>query len=416
MRLQVRRSQKRLRTLSGTLLLIGTASLPLILSLATIVLRADTGTCGGATTTLPFLDVTGNPFFCQIASAYFSGLTNGTSATTFGPFNGVTREQMAAFITRTLDQSLSRGSKRTVLNQRWNVSNIDAMFSLLPKKQGLDDYPNGVQFDGSEVWVSGDRDLYRVHASDGVYSPTAFPATDLNLHIFRGVVVTPKWVIAAHRVSASDGRLISIARANEVTPKMHSGIVGNPEGLAFDGSRVFVGSESGGISIVTIGPPSATWAKTNVSGFSQPRNVIFDGNNIWAVDYGAGTLLRLGSDGSVLQTVTVGSNPLSPAFDGANLWVPNYGSHSVSVVRASTGTVVSTLTGNGLFTPSAAAFDGERIMITNESGGSVSLFRATDLTPINVVSLGIGSQPVAVCSDGISFWIADKAGGRVIRF
>ena len=48
-------------------------------------MQADTGSCGGVTITLPFTDVMGNPFFCQIAAAYFSGLTNGTSATTYSP-------------------------------------------------------------------------------------------------------------------------------------------------------------------------------------------------------------------------------------------------------------------------------------------------------------------------------------------
>jgi hypothetical protein len=50
-------------------------------------LPADTGTCGGAMnmTTLPFTDVMGNIFFCSISEAYFSGLTNGTTPTTYTP-------------------------------------------------------------------------------------------------------------------------------------------------------------------------------------------------------------------------------------------------------------------------------------------------------------------------------------------
>ena len=73
-------------------------------------LQADRGSCGGATTTLPFTDVQGNPFFCLIAEAYFSGLTAGASTTAYSPTQNVTREQMAAFIRRTLAQSLKRGT------------------------------------------------------------------------------------------------------------------------------------------------------------------------------------------------------------------------------------------------------------------------------------------------------------------
>jgi hypothetical protein len=61
-----------------------------IFSLAVLVsastrLPADTGTCGGTSTALPFTDLAGNVFFCQIAEALFSGLTNGTTSTTYTP-------------------------------------------------------------------------------------------------------------------------------------------------------------------------------------------------------------------------------------------------------------------------------------------------------------------------------------------
>src|SRR5688572_31852897 len=90
-------------------------------------LQADTGSCGGVTVTLPFTDVMGNPFFCQIAAAYFSGLTNGTTATTYSPGDVVTREQMAAFTTRTLDQSLKRGSRRAALDQFWTTASSNSL-------------------------------------------------------------------------------------------------------------------------------------------------------------------------------------------------------------------------------------------------------------------------------------------------
>src|SRR6201989_2599246 len=82
-------------------------------------IQADTGTCGGVTITLPFNDVMASPFFCQIAAAYYSGLTNGTTAATYSPGATVTREQMAAFISRTMDQSLKRGSRRAVAKKWW---------------------------------------------------------------------------------------------------------------------------------------------------------------------------------------------------------------------------------------------------------------------------------------------------------
>src|SRR5262252_7144442 len=88
-----------------------------IIVMASKRMPADTGTCGGAMTTIPFTDVMGNIFFCSIAEAYFSGLTNGTTPTTYSPSNAVLRDQMAAFTTRTQDSALRRGSRRAALEQ-----------------------------------------------------------------------------------------------------------------------------------------------------------------------------------------------------------------------------------------------------------------------------------------------------------
>src|SRR6187455_1144227 len=106
-------------------------------------LQADTGSCGGVTLPLPFTDVMGNSFFCQIAQAYFTGLTNGTSATTYNPTQPVTREQMAAFITRTLDQSLKRGSRRAALDQFWTTASSNSLALTM-----VEDGPIGVKSDG----------------------------------------------------------------------------------------------------------------------------------------------------------------------------------------------------------------------------------------------------------------------------
>src|SRR5947207_15932499 len=92
-----------------------------ILSVLSSRMSADTATCGGTSITLPFGDVPAGGFFCAIAEAFVTGLTNGTSATTYSPGDFVTREQMAAFVTRTLDQSLKRGSNRAALNQNWTT-------------------------------------------------------------------------------------------------------------------------------------------------------------------------------------------------------------------------------------------------------------------------------------------------------
>jgi hypothetical protein len=382
-------------------------ALMIIITIASSRLRADSGSCGGATTTLPFTDVVGNPFFCEIASAYFSGLTNGTSATTFSPSQNVPREQMAAFVTRTLDQSLRRGSRRAALRQFWTPASADGLGLTT-----VGTSPQSVESDGADLWVAngGSATVSRVRASDGKLLETWTGAT------------------GAYGVLAAQGLIFVTGLTNpgnlyQIDPTLPAGAVTTltsslgafPLGSSFDGARIWTANGPGGsVSIVTLNPLSVS---TVTAGFSTPQGILYDGANMWVTDTGTvpGKLFKLDSTGAIVQTVTVGDSPRFPVFDGTNIWVPNNGS-TVTVVRASTGAVLATLTGNGLSSPNITAFDGERILVTNFGGDSVSLWKAADLSPLGSVSTGPSSQPLGACSDGLNFWIALRATGKLARF
>src|SRR5262249_10886094 len=156
----------------------------LIVSLAVLStrMRADTGTCGGQTTTVPFMDVMGSQFFCQIAEAFFSGLANGTSATTYNPSGNVTRDQMAAFITRTQDSALRRGSKRAALRQFWPTTPNYASASGGLGTPSVGSGPLAVESDGADLWVANinSNTVSRVRASDGKLLDTWTGATQAN--------------------------------------------------------------------------------------------------------------------------------------------------------------------------------------------------------------------------------------------
>jgi hypothetical protein len=206
-----------------------------------------------------------------------------------------------------------------------------------------------------------------------------------------------------------------------ITKLTKSGLRDGPFGIAFDGSRIWTANivsppGTGSISIIT--PTEDTpWSVTNVTtGFSNPDGILFDGSNIWVTDIGANTLLKLDQSGRVVQTVNVGIAPNRPAFDGTNIWVPNAANSTVSVVRAATGAVVATLSGNGLSFPQQAAFDGQRILVTSPSVSSVSLWKAADLTPIGTFFTGTNSGPYGACSDGTYFWITLITTSQLARF
>ena len=49
------------------------------------------------------------------------------------------------------------------------------------------------------------------------------------------------------------------------------------------------------------------------------------------------------STGTVVNTITVGSEPYGVSSDGTHVWVANCGGDTVSEIDASTGTVVNTI-------------------------------------------------------------------------
>jgi hypothetical protein len=386
------------------------ATLLVSLMLSTTVLstrlQADTGTCGGASITLPFTDVAaGNVFFCSIAEAFFSGLSNGTSATTYSPSANVTREQMAAFVTRTMDQSLRRGSRRAALKQFWTPAAADGL-----RLTTVGSAPRLVESDGADLWVanSSSGTVSRVRASDGKLLETWTGAT------------------AAYGVLAAKGLIFVTGATNpgnlyQIDPTQPAGAVTTltsslgmePFGISFDGARIWTVNFGASVSIVTLNPVSVV---TITAGFTSLEGILYDGANIWVTDDGAsGQLLKLDSNGAIIQTVTVGVSPYFPVFDGTNIWVPN-AFDTVTVIRASTGAVLATLSGNGLNSPFAAAFDGERILVTNFLGNSVSLWKAADLSPLGSVSTGLNIHPYGACSDGLNFWITLITTDKLARF
>ena len=374
-------------------------------------LQADTGNCGGATTTLPFTDIQGNPFFCLIAEAYFSGLTAGTSATTYSPGDVVTREQMAAFTARTLDQSVKRGNPRAALGQ-WSLNKSTFMLGTFTGYHN----PQFLACDGYTVWVSntqGDtisrvdiKTGARICTLAGIPSPEQIVIVSGNLYV--ASFQSPGKIYYTTIGSTGDGGISSLFTVGP-----------NPIGITFDGENLWTANNG-------TGPGTGSLSRANLSdfnvttfttGFSQPFGILFDGANLWVTDQGDSSLKRVDTTtGAVLQTIPLSGVMQHPVFDGTNLWIPCTGPDQVYVVRAVgglTGTVLAQLTGNGLNAPLQAAFDGERICVTNTAAQNVSLWKASDLSPIASVNVSNNGayNPRGICSDGTTFFIGMRNQG-----
>ena len=348
------------------------------------------GTCG------PFTDTLNDAFCPFVLEVFYMGITTGTTPTTYDPSSNVTRLQMAAFLARTVDRVLQRGSRRAALDQFWTSQNATVL--------GLTTVGIGAErcrADGADVWVSNSwaGTVSRVRASDGKLLETWTGAT-----FAEGIIVAMGKVVVTGQTNPGSLYAIDPSQPAGAVTTVASTLGGFPFSIAFDGARFWTADTGVSVSIVTPGA-SIPWTVTTVTaGFTQPAGILYDGSSIWVAN--GNKLQKLDGSGAILQTVTLGSAGI-PVFDGSNIWVPGFTSNSVSVVRASTGALLATLTGNGLNSPFASAFDGQRVLVTNYIGGdAVSLFKAADLTPIGFVGTGVASSPFGACSDGIHFWVA----------
>ena len=403
-----------------------TALLALMISVtaASLRMRAEaqsTGLCGGGDgeATIPFSDVPNtNIFFCSIAAAYFAGLTAGTSATTYSPSANVTREQMAAFISRTLDQSLRWGDRRAARRQWRSYRGVPDTTVV-----GVGLNPQLLECDGADLWVASEANhqVARVQASSGQLKEIWQGATNAY-----GVLVARGQIYVTG--NTNPGRLWRIDPRFANTPRQAVLEAGNlgafPRGIAFDGLRIWTANFGGSVSIRSFQPPAST---TTVStGFVAPVGILYDGSDIWVTDAGDNRLKKLNFNGSIALSIPVGSQPFHPVFDGMNIWVPNKLSDSVTAVRVkdssgnrlSSPFVLQTLSFNGLYAPVCAAFDGQRVLMTNFNGDTVSLWKAADSTPLEISGIpnSLNIRPLGACSDGVNFWVTLNASDVIVRY
>jgi hypothetical protein len=365
--------------------------------------------CGGVAYPFPYTDVAGvgAPFCPGIMEAYVTGVSKGTTPTTFSPNNTVTRVQMTTFLQRSLDQGLVRASRRAALNQWWTPQTADAMQTI-----AVGGAPIFCAADGASIWSPTFGNVVEVQANTCTVLGTWTGATNS-----KGVLAAAGKIFVGGITSPGNLYVIDPSQPPGAVTVAASNLGNNPEGIAFDGTHLWTANFGGSVSIIT--PQSPYTVTTVTTGFAQPVGILYDGAHIWVTDQAAGTLLKLDAAGTIVQTVTVGAGPQTPVFDGTNIWVPNLGANSITVVQASSGNIVATIgadASNQLNQPIGAAFDGERILITNNSGDSVTVFKAADLSFIANVTTGSSTGPVGACSDGVNFWIILAGPSNLLRF
>src|SRR5262249_4064372 len=113
------------------------------------------GACG------PFSDVAADAFCPFVLEIFYLGITTGTTPSTYDPAANVSRLQMAAFLSRTVDGVLRRGSRRAALDRFWTSrsSSVLGLTTVGPT-------PTLLRRDGAGVWATqSNRTVTRVGAS-----------------------------------------------------------------------------------------------------------------------------------------------------------------------------------------------------------------------------------------------------------
>ena len=112
----------------------------------------------------PFTDVAADAFCPFVLEIFYLGTTTGTTATTYEPSSDVTRLQMAAFLSRTVDGALKRGSRRAALDQYWTTQS-----STVLGLTTVGAIPSLLKSDGADIWLANSTPgtVSRVRSSDG---------------------------------------------------------------------------------------------------------------------------------------------------------------------------------------------------------------------------------------------------------
>ncbi|HEY3907324.1 MAG TPA: hypothetical protein VGM14_25700 [Streptosporangiaceae bacterium] len=279
-------------------------------------------------------------------------------------------------------------------------------------------FPAGLTEAGGHVWVAnpGGKTVTKLPQAD----PATVPATAVHACVnssTRAVTVPASgsgcpaaataitWNLAGAAGAGTDPDLEPVFSAAQYQ-------FNDPEGLASDGSDLFV-ANAGGNSITEVKVSDGSLVRI-VQGpgyaFSRPEAMVFDGTDLWVSNPGGGSITELSAaDGSLIRTISGGNymfdDPDSLAFDGGQIWVANGNFEAVTVINASDGSLAGVL-------PEACA--GEQLAVDGSHvlagcGGVTELRLGTDFArPLgDAEDLGAAGTRAMVVAGG-HVWEADS--------
>ena len=238
---------------------------------------------------------------------------------------------------------------------------------------------------------------------------------------------------AAYVINGADNTISVIDLATNVVKKTIALTdIGFPHHISLspDKSKIAIGVPgidlSGGYTGITAGMPGQYLVLNAVTGEllqsqSLPamcHNAIYspDGTEIWASQMeSAGKVLVYDANTYVLKnTITVGMMPLEVSFssDGLTAFVCNNSDNTVTAIKVSDKSITATVpVGTG---PVGAWQGGDNKMyVDNEDGQSISIIDASTMTVVDTVALGFMPGMAMRQNDANELWVTDPTNGKV---
>ena len=264
--------------------------------------------------------------------------------------------------------------------------------------------PNGVVFDGSNIWVSGQSCdcVDKRRPSDGAVLGTYPTGAVPNGMVFDGanIWVANEGANTVSKLRASDGTLLGTYPVGRA-----------PIGIAFDGANIWVANATDNTVTKLRGSDGVSLGVFNVG--TYPVGLAFDGANIWVANGTSNSIYKLrASDGVLLANIPVAGAPWLLTFDGANMWVVQAAAGTITKLQAATGTVLGTFTVGA--TPQGVVFDGSNIWVSSLDSRNVTMLRASDGATLGIFGLNTAPGPMAF--DGANIWVTGFSDHSLRKF
>ena len=179
-----------------------------------------------------------------------------------------------------------------------------------------------------------------------------------------------------------------------------------PSGIAFDGMNMWVTDESGD-KVCKVSP---TGVKTIYTGTGDsPRGIAFDGTNMWTVNLLGNSVTKITPAGTMTTYTGTGESPIGIAFDGTNMWTAN----GNSVTKITPAGAMTTYTGTGAGS-TGIAFDGTNMWVSS-SDNTVTKVNPTGVITIYPNMFSRLNSPYGMAFDGANMWTVNYNGGAITK-